>query len=107
MDDDEFLAIVERCRTPRGALDVVREAARLVDRGVLPFGELEKRVQTWSEPVAMDRAIRFAVEVIEDEDRANPNIMRAKALLSALLLATGERAAEHLRGVKGADRSRA
>jgi hypothetical protein len=40
--------------------------------------------------------VRLAINVLDGED-AGENVARAKELLSALLLAAGERAAEHER----------
>ena len=103
MNHDEFLAVVEKCRDPRGALTVVREAGRLLETTPLAFAQLEKLVQDWSKPVPIDRAVRLAIHVLDDEDIASPNVVQAKELLSALLLATGERAAEHERQTKTSD----
>jgi hypothetical protein len=42
--------------------------------------------------------VRLAIQVLDHEDPTSPDVAHAKELLSALLLATGERAAEHERG---------
>ena len=44
-----------------------------------------------------------ALQVLDDEDAMDRNVAHAKALLGALLLATGERAAEHQRQTKADD----
>jgi hypothetical protein len=58
---------------------------------------VEKLIQEWSKPVPLDRAVRLTLQILDREDLAIPGVPRAKDLLSALLLATGERAAEHQR----------
>jgi hypothetical protein len=60
-------------------------------------------LQDWSKPVPIDRAVRLAIQVLDHEDPTDPNVAHAKELLSALLLATGERAADHERQTKGGD----
>ncbi len=103
MNHDEFLAVVEKCRAQRGALTTIRAAASVMVRPPLAFAQLEKFLQDWSKPVTIDRAVRLAIQVLDYEDLASPNVAQAKELLSALLLATGERAAEHERRSKGDD----
>jgi hypothetical protein len=83
------------------ALSVVREAARLLDKPPLALGQVEKLIQESSKPVPIDRAVRLAIEVLDHEALERPNVAQAKELLSALLLAAGERAAEHVRRAKG------
>jgi hypothetical protein len=99
----EFLAVVEKCRAHRGALTVVREAGRLLEKPPLAFAQLEKLIQEWSKPGPIDRAAKLAIQVLDREDTATPNVARAKELPSALLLATGERAAEHERQTVASD----
>ena len=96
---DEFLAVVvERCRDHRGALTVFREARDLLGKKPpLAFGQVEKFLQDWSAPVTIDRGVRLAIQVLERENGNEPGMAQAKELLSALLLATGERAAEYER----------
>ncbi len=96
MDHDEFLEVVEKCREQRGALTIVREAGRLLEKPPLAFGTLEKMIQDWGKPTPIDRAVRLAIQVL-DAEGASANVARAREFLSALLLAAGERAAEHER----------
>ena len=101
MTHEEFLAVVEKCRDHRGALTVFREAGRLLGKKPpLAFGQVEKFLQDWSAPVTIDRGVRLAIQVLEREDGNEPGGAQAKELLSALLLATGERAAEYERGTR-------
>jgi hypothetical protein len=97
MVHDEFLSVVEKCRSQRGALTVVREAGRLLEKPPYALAQVEKLIQDWSKPVPLDRAVRLALQILDGEDRALPGVAHAKDLLSALLLAAGERAAEHER----------
>jgi hypothetical protein len=105
----EFLDVVEQCKTERGAL---RVASRVWETllGDLPFplpedvraaGEagkhLVKSLQRWSNAVRIDDAVHAmlnAVDAIAPPDR---RIESARELLHAMLLATGERAAEQRR----------
>jgi hypothetical protein len=106
---EEFLAVVEKCRDHRGALTVFREAGRLLGKKPpLAFAQLEKFLQEWSAPVTIDRGVRLAIQVLEHEDGNETAVAQAKELLSALLLATGERAAEYERQARpGGAKSRA
>jgi hypothetical protein len=47
--------------------------------------------------------VRLALEVLDRGDDTSPNLARAREMLSALLLTTGERAAEHERQHRVAD----
>ena len=104
MTHEEFLAVVEKCRDHRSALTVFREARDLLDKKPpLAFAQLEKFLQDWSAPVTIDRGVRLAIQVLEHEDGNEPGVAQAKEVLSALLLATGERAAEYERGSRPGD----
>jgi hypothetical protein len=96
MNHKEFVALVERCRDQRGALAVVREAGCLLEKKPpSALGRVEKLVQDWSKPVRLDRAVHRALQAVDHTDETS--LSRVKELLSALLLATGERAAEDQR----------
>ena len=89
MTHDEFLAILEKCRDQRGALSVIRETARLLEKAPPEVAQVEKLIQDWSKPVALDRAVRLALQVLDREPLSSPNVAGARELLSGLLLATG------------------
>jgi hypothetical protein len=93
VNDDEFLAVVEKCREQRAALDIAREAGGLLERPPHEFGWLVKVLQDWSSPASIDRAVRPALDALGREQADHPEAVRAKELLSAMLLATGQRAA--------------
>jgi hypothetical protein len=105
VNDDEFLAVVEKCRGQRAALGVAREAGSLLERPPDEFGRLVKALQDWSRPISIDRAVRSAIDALGPERAVKAGSLRAKELLSAMSLATGERAAEFerqaSRGTKG------
>jgi hypothetical protein len=86
VEHEEFLAVVEKCREARGALSIVRQAADALEKPPLAFARLEKLVQGWTNPIPIDRAVRLAIQVLEDEP-TSPGVVRARSLLSALLLA--------------------
>lgn len=97
MNDDEFLAVVEKCRMQRGALAVVREAGRRLEKPPARARVGREAHSGLVKAARLDRAVRQTLQVLDHDELATSNAAHAKALLSALLLATGERAAEHER----------
>ena len=94
----DSIEISEHSITRSGAFecrDTIREVARLVEKSPPAVAQVEKLIQDWSEPVRLDRAVRLALQSLDREGPSTPNTAHPKELLSALLLATGERAAEH------------
>jgi hypothetical protein len=105
----EFLAIVEQCKTEQGALRVVsRVRAALLGDLPLPLpedvraasqaaGHLVKSLQGWSHAVRIDDAVHAMLNAVDAITPPDPRLETARELLHAMLLATGERAAEQRR----------
>ena len=108
MDHKEFLAVVEQCKTELGALGTLSTVRRaLVGEHSLPLpharrvamttqGHLVKSVQSWSNAVRIDDGVHALLSAL-DSIEPDREIEQARELLQAMLLATGERAAEQRR----------
>jgi hypothetical protein len=106
----EFLAVVDKCKTREGALSVVsRVRAALFGDLPLPLpddvraaslaaGHLVKSLQRWSNAVSIDDAVHATLNAVDAISPPHPRLETARELLHAMLLATGERAAEQRRG---------
>jgi hypothetical protein len=105
----EFLAVVDQCRTEQGALSVVsRVRAALFGDLPLPLpddvraanhaaGHLVKSLQRWSNAVRIDDAVHAVLSAVDAITPPDKRLEAARELLHAMLLATGERAAEQRR----------
>ena len=103
MDPHEFLAVVEQCKTELGALEVLSSVRRaLIGEHPLPLpeprraamaisGHLVKSVQTWTNAARIDNCVHALLSALEGI-KPDAEIDRARELLEAMLLATGERA---------------
>lgn len=108
MRHDEFLAVVEQCKTELGAREALSTVRRaLVGELPLPLpesrrtaltaaGNLVKSLQRWTDAVRIDDGVHSLLNAL-DGIEPDPELDQARELLQAMLLATGERAAEQRR----------
>ena len=109
MEHHAFLAVVEQCKSEQGAMRVVAavKSHLLGDRRLpLPddvhaanvaLGNLVKSVQGWTNAVRMDDAVHAVLHALDTIRPSDEGVERARDLLHAMLLATGERAAAQRR----------
>ena len=91
MQPDEQAAVVAKCATKVGALEVFQAIAQQLKRPPPSFQRLHALLEAWRDPVAIDNGVCEAIEAVDPIVEIRGTTVRA--LLVAMRVATTQRAA--------------
>lgn len=103
MDLKDSCATSARCATRSGALETLREVERLLARSPTSLSELQRAVEHWTDPIAIEMSLRDLVEAIDPD--LDPGGRLALERLDAMRVAVRARA-EALRRTRATRRVR-
>lgn len=104
MNPEQLAQIIGNCATREGVLDLLKAIERRAIRPPTALVRLRKFVEAWDDPIAIDDAVRDAIDAVDPVVVVGGT--SARVLLAAMQVATSERASG-LRRTKATTRRRA